>query len=125
MDITPPIALGKQLIQSYGGGGFRIADHRYSEPVLVSEAVTTLWPVSDMASIDLESFAALRQIEPGPTLLLLGCGENMQPLAGDIRAALRDWGIVVELMATGPACRTFNVLLSEQRRVAAALFPVA
>jgi uncharacterized protein len=54
---------------------------------------------------------------------LLGLGRRMGLVASDLRAALKASGIVIEAMDTGAACRTFNVLLGEERRVAAALLP--
>ena len=56
--------------------------------------------------------------------VLIGCGPAIKPVAKDLRQSLRNWGIVAEPMDTGAACRTYNVLLSEDRRVAAALLPV-
>ena len=58
-------------------------------------------------------------------LLLLGCGRRMAPPPSGLRQALRQAGIVLEVMDTGAACRTYNVLLSEERRVAAALLPAS
>lgn len=56
--------------------------------------------------------------------LLLGSGARMQLLPKALRQGLRDAGLVVEVMDTGAACRTYNVLLAEGRRVGAALLPV-
>lgn len=51
-------------------------------------------------------------------------GAEIAPLDRDLRAALEAAGIGVEIMATPPACRTYNVLLAEGRRIGAALLPV-
>ena len=124
VDITPPVPSEQKLIQSYGAGGFRIAEERFHRPVLVTAGAVFDWPVGAFSELELESFAALRGVTPGLELLLLGCGERMQAIPAEVRQGLRDWGIVVELMNTGAACRTYNVLLAEQRRIAAALIPV-
>ena len=124
MDITPLIQVGKQLIQSYGDGVIQIAEQRYQEPVLVTSDRTFLFSAVDMAGLSLENFADLEIVDPRPELVLFGCGASIQPLATEIRIGLKERGMVTELMPTGAACRTFNVLLSEQRRVAAVLFPV-
>jgi uncharacterized protein len=105
MDITPIVGEGRQLINGYGGGGFRIAGTAYRGSVLVS-------------------FAEVRAATDEIDLLLLGCGASMTFLAEPLRAELRAAGIVTECMDTGAACRTFNVLLAEGRRVAAALIAV-
>ncbi len=57
-------------------------------------------------------------------VLLIGMGDEIAALPGPFRAALEAAGIGVEVMATPAACRTYNVLLSEGRRIAAALLPV-
>ncbi len=51
-------------------------------------------------------------------------GAEIAPLEAGFRATLEEAGIGVEIMASGPACRTYNVLLSEGRRVGLALLPV-
>jgi len=78
------------------------------------------WPVASMAELGTASFAAI--IERGDIeILLLGTGARMAPVPAEIRLALRHAGIVVEPMDTGAACRTYNVLIAEDRRAAAAL----
>ena len=62
--------------------------------------------------------------DPPVELLLLGSGQKMQLLPGVLRRDLRSAGVVVEVMDTGAACRTYNILLAEARRVAAALLPI-
>ena len=61
---------------------------------------------------------------PVPEILLIGCGPASALLAPAIRRMLEEAGLGVEIMDTGAACRTFNVLLSEDRAVAAALIAV-
>ncbi len=60
----------------------------------------------------------------GPEILLVGCGPCFLAEPAGLRAALREAGAVLEWMDTGAACRTFNVLLAEDRRAAAALIAV-
>ena len=60
-DITPPLPEGRQLIQSYGGGGFRIAGRDYTGSVLVQAERTLAWPVSDAAAIDRRTLRELTQ----------------------------------------------------------------
>ena len=59
-----------------------------------------------------------------PEILLLGCGSEAKIVPEEIRDIMRNQGIVVEPMGTGAACRTFNVLVLEERNVAAALLPI-
>lgn len=124
MDITPVVAADRQLIHGYGDGGFTITAIWYEGSVLVLPSATLAWEVGDMAALSVESFAPILEAQPRPAVLLLGCGKGMQPVPREVRAALRSAGIVVEPMDTGAACRTYNVLLTEGRDVAAALIAV-
>lgn len=124
MDITPLIPAGRQLIQGYGDGGFNVSGTRYQGSVLIFPGRTIAWPVASMADISADSFAALRDAEAPLDIMILGCGKQMLPLRSALRQELRALGVVIETMDTGAACRTYNVLLAEERRVAAALIAV-
>jgi uncharacterized protein len=123
MDVTPQIPADRQLIQGYGDGGFRITGARHEGSVLVLPGRTHAWPVrrlSEATRASLEPLIESRAVD----LLLVGCGGGIQPLPPGLRQELRAAGMVVELMDTGAACRTYNVLLAEERRVAAALIAI-
>jgi len=124
-DITPPLPRDRQLIQRYGGGGFRIAGRDYRGSVLVAPDRTTAWAVSGPSEIDMASLAPLFDNVPvSGAVLLVGTGATLAPPGADLRVALRRVGIGLDAMDTGAACRTFNVLLAEGRRVFAALVAV-
>ena len=124
MDITPHIPIGRQIIQRYGGGGFFIADKQYVGSVLVFQEQVLAWPVSSIAEVSIGDFADVQEAADNVDILLVGCGREMEYIADDIRMNLRSSNIIVEPMDTGAACRTWNVLLSEERRAAAALIAV-
>jgi len=124
VDITPRIPAGRQIINAYGGGGFRVAGIAYRGSILVFPDRTLAWPISQMDELQPESFAAVRGAEPAVGILLLGCGASIRFLPRTLREGLRAHGIVVDCMDSGAACRTFNVLLAEERRVAAALIAI-
>lgn len=114
------------VVGSYRGGGFTVTGTRYPGSIILFRDRLLAWPVTRVEEIDAAGLAALvagaaAQVE----LLLLGCGARLSPVAPDLRAALKARGIAVEPMDTGAACRTFNVLTAEERRVAAALIAVA
>ena len=121
MDITPPVPEGSQVITGYGPGLFRIAGVAHGGSVLVLPDHTLPWAVVDFAAVDIAGLEPVMAQSPSIDVLLLGCGPAMQLPSRDLRGALRERGIVLEPMDTGAACRTFNVLLTEGRRVAAAL----
>lgn len=121
MDITPLIAADRQVIQSYSEDGFRISGRRYNEPVFVFPDRIVPWS-GDLE--DVNSLAPLWEASPVPEVVLLGTGNAGKWPSKDLRALLKDKGITVEPMGTGAACRTFNVLLTEERLMAAALLPL-
>lgn len=125
MDVTPPLPRGRQVIRGYGGGGFLIAERRYAGSVLVFRERVLPWPVSGVDALSVDDFADVRQASDGVDVLLIGCGSSgTAGIAEHVRARLRSDGIVVEPMDTGAACRTWNVLLTEERRAAAALIAI-
>ena len=124
MDVTPLIPADRQVIDAYGPGIFRVSGTLYEGPVLVFPDHTQQWETGGFAELSVESFSVIRGAEPAVEILLLGSGPKMGLLPSKLRRELREAGIVVDVMETGAACRTYNVLLSEERRVAAALLPV-
>jgi uncharacterized protein len=121
MDITPAVPEGSQVINGYGPGLFRVAGAVYRTSILVLRDRTVPWTANAFDAIDVDGLAPVIQHAAEIDVLLLGCGPSMQLPPRELRNALRQQGIAVEPMDTGAACRTFNVLLSEGRRAAAAL----
>ena len=124
MDITPPVAADRQLIQSYGDGGFQISGVRHLGSIIVFPWKTIPWPVVDGDHFSMENFTKIRDAQGEVNVLLLGCGIRASLVEPVLRQQVRNWGVVIEAMDTGAACRTYNVLLSEGRDVAAALIAV-
>lgn len=120
----PVIPGGRQVIESYGPRGFRVSGVAYGRPILVFPDTTLDWLVDSIETLTAETLRPV--IERGGTeILLLGCGARMTPVPAATRQALKAAGVSLEPMDTGAACRTYNVLLGEDRRVAAALLPPA
>jgi len=124
VDVTPLVPGDRQLIESYGEGKFRISGQVHQGSVLVFPRECVAWPVATMAEVTANTLAPVVARRGDVAILLLGCGRRMAPVPGALRAALREAGIVVDTMDTGAACRTYNILMSEDRRVAAALLAV-
>lgn len=104
-------------IEGYGPGFFRIGGH-----VLRGAALITPWDAGPWGG--LEDMAAPLSLEGRIDVLLLGMGAEIAHPPAAFREALEAAGIGVEVMGSPAACRTYNVLLSEGRRIAAALLPV-
>lgn len=122
MDVTPLITKDRQLITGYGQGGFVINGMRHDGSILLFEDHVESWLALRMADVEPD---IIGRIAAHPVdLLLIGAGSFAAVLDPAMRVAFKTRGIGVEVMDTGAACRTYNVLLSEERRVAAALIAV-
>jgi uncharacterized protein len=120
MELTPVTPSGRQVIESYGPRGFRVTGVAYARSILVFPDATLDWEVAGIEDVTPDALRPV--VERGGTeILLLGCGTRMRPVPAALRQALKAAGIGLEPMDTGAACRTYNVLLAEDRRVAAAL----
>ena len=120
MELTPVIPSGRQIIEGYGASGFRVTGIAYAHSILVFPDTTLDWPVAGIEAVTIEALQPV--VEHGGTeILLLGCGARMAPIPPKLRQALKSVGISLDAMDTGAACRTYNVLVAEDRRVAAAL----
>ena len=124
LDITASIPVGRQIIQSYGDHRFTISSVVYETPILVFPNEIIPWQVGSIEDLSVASLSAVIQADPTIDILLIGCGKSMSLIQPALRDELKAAGIVIEPMDTGAACRTFNVLTTEDRRVAAALIPV-
>jgi uncharacterized protein len=124
MDLTPVPTAGRQIIERYAASGFRVSGVIYHGPILVFPDLTVAWEAGSARDVTWETLAPV--IEHGRVeILLLGLGRSTSAVPAALRTALRTAGIALEAMDTGAACRTYNVLVAEDRRVAAALIPPA
>lgn len=124
MDLLPRIAADRQVINAYGDGGFRISGKHWTESVLVFPTQTLAWGITDIGAMTVGSLEPVFTVGAEVEILLLGCGPGMIFIDKTLRAAVRARGPVIETLDTGAACRTYNLLMGEGRRVAAALIPV-
>lgn len=104
-------------IEGYGPGFFRIGGEVVHGPTLVLPEGTRAWSGFDDTETLIASAASL-------DVLFVGTGAEIAPVPPAFRTVLEDAGVGVEVMASPSACRTFNVLLSEGRRVGLAVLPV-
>ena len=124
MDVTPLVKQDTQIIQSYAGGQFRISGDVYQGAVIVTPEHTVSWDFSGtVADLSINDFALLIQQSNHIDVVLLGCGSQIQFLSPMLKGSLKDKGLSIDVMDTGAACRTYNVLVAEGRRVATALLP--
>jgi uncharacterized protein len=124
MEITPLIPEGRQVIESYGDGRFRVSGVAIEGSLLVLPTATYPWAAAGLSDLTLEALTPVLAADPPVEILLVGCGKRLLPLPAAFKASLRERGIGADPMDTGAACRTYNVLMAEGRRVAAALLAV-
>lgn len=115
---------GRHPIDAFGGGGFRFAGMSHRGSILATPAGIRTWPVLAFAGITLETLQPVLDEAEAIDFLLIGTATDIAFIPAPWRARFREAGIAVEGMATGPAARTYNVLVGEDRRVAAALIAV-
>ena len=112
-----------QIIHGYSDGVFRISGNRFAGSVFVTPRHTLSWTPPPLDILTANVLTELLTVDV-PPLLLLGVGEApMYPLQA-LSAELKQQNIALELMSTAAACRTWNVLMSEGRNAAAALYAV-
>ncbi|MEQ1954462.1 Mth938-like domain-containing protein [Mesorhizobium sp. CN2-181] len=115
---------GRAPIEAYGNGGFRFADMSHRGSLLCLPSGVYGWEPADPAALTPADFTRLIAEADSVEILLVGTGRNLRPLPAALRAALKEVRISADPMSTGAAVRTYNVLLAEDRAVAAALIAV-
>ena len=115
---------GRHLIDTYGNGGFRFADMSHRGSILALPSGVRAWPVRSAQGLSEDDFALVLAENEAVELLLLGTGLDIVPVGEALRRRFREARIGLDVMQTGAAARTYNVLAAENRRVAAALIAV-
>ena len=121
LDITPLVPEDRQIVQSYGTGRFRVSRIEYQGSIIVLPGRTVSWHIVKHDDINIKNLVAVLEEVPRIEILLIGCGQMMQLLPRELTDACRRKGLAVDAMDTGAACRTYNILAAEGRRVAAGL----
>ena len=115
---------GRAPIDAYGNGGFRFADMSHRGSLLCLPNAIWAWEVARPDQIDRHSLKKLFDVANAVDTLIVGSGTEVWVPPRGLRDELRAVGIVLDAMQTGPAIRTYNIMLGERRRVAAALIAV-
>jgi uncharacterized protein len=115
---------GRPPIDAYGAGGFRFAEMSHRGSILCLPSGVHGWDVSDREAISAETLKPVFDQASEIEVLLVGMGPDFARVPKALQAMLREAGIVTDAMSTGSAVRTYNVLLAEDRAVAAALIAV-
>jgi uncharacterized protein len=120
MKFTLDAREGVNLIRAYSPRQITAGTHVLRAPcIITAETVVSDWRPASLAALSVEDLGELFAL--GPEIVLLGAaGERV--LSGEVRAAFAARHLAPEVMDLGAACRTFNILVQEERQVAAALF---
>ena len=120
MRFTQDLTSNVNVIRGYGHGELRINDQRYQQSLIVSS--TTIQPEPALNGVgDLADDHATHILSLKPEVVLLGTGQRQIFPDAAFGARFLQAGVGFEVMDTGAACRTFNVLVGEQRQVVALL----
>lgn len=108
------------FIRDVNADGIRVVDTRYAASLLVTaDRLHTDWPVRSVGELNAETIAPILELEP--EVVILGTGWRQQIVSSEDQAEFLRHGIGLEVMTLDAACRTFNVLMSENRKALAAL----
>jgi uncharacterized protein len=111
-------------IEAYGNGGFVFAEMSHRGSLLCLPEAIWAWPVTRPEDIDEAVLVRVFEAAAGIDTLIIGTGNDVWLPPPDLREALRAAKVVLDTMQTGPAIRTYNIMIGERRRVAAALIAV-
>ena len=111
-------------IEAYGKGGFAFEDMSHRGSLLCLPNAIWAWPVEKPEQIDRASLERVFAAADSIDTLIIGTGTDVWLAPADLRAALRALHVTLDTMQTGPAIRTYNIMMGERRRVAAALVAV-
>jgi uncharacterized protein len=111
-------------IEAYGKGGFAFAEMSHRGSLLCLPDAIWAWPIVKPEEIDQASLARVFAAANVIDTLIIGTGTDVWLPPQALREALRKVGVVLDTMQTGPAIRTYNIMIGERRRVAAGLIAV-
>jgi len=123
MKIHLETGVGQNLIRAYAPGRITVNEEVYTRSLVVTpRQIIAEWPPESFADLLEEHFQAIVALKP--EVVILGTGAQLVFPAPSLTRVLIEAKIGLEVMDTGAACRTYNILMSDDRRVAAALLMI-
>ena len=123
MDFTEHNKGGDFSISGYEAGEIEVAGQRYGQAILVKTSEVVKLEAKNCQDLTEEVMSQILQQRPQPELIVVGTGSKQQFLPAKLQAMVAKERIGLEMMATPAACRTYNILLSEDRKAWAMLWP--
>ena len=124
MDITPIMSESAKRIERYGDGAFVVSGEEFKGNIFITPEHVELWTAPVAEDLSDASISQLVEAAKDVDILLYGAGAQMPFVTPTVRAKFKDHDMVLDVIDTGAACRTFNILMNEERRVAALLLAV-
>jgi uncharacterized protein len=121
---APRFLPGRHLIESFGNGGFRLGGVSHHGALLITPSGARAIAADDVSAVAPEQLSHLIAEKSGIDMLLIGTGREMLPLPQTLSTFLQRSSLAFDVMNTNAAVRTYNVVLAEDRRVAAILIAV-
>jgi uncharacterized protein len=122
LDLTRELPGDKVFVRSVDANGITIAGQTFTSSLILSpDAVKSDWTVCSVEELNEEALQPVLRLEP--ELVILGTGQRQSFLAPALMMLFHRAGVGIEVMDTRAACRTFNILVLEERKVVAALLP--
>ncbi|MCT4657095.1 MAG: MTH938/NDUFAF3 family protein [Cohaesibacter sp.] len=115
---------GHDPIDYYGQGGFRFGSYSHQGSLMFLPSGTRRWDIASPKEMTKEAFEHVFKEAEEIEILLIGSGTHLVPVNPELKAMFREHGIMADVMDTGAAVRTLNILLAEERAVAAAMLAV-
>lgn len=114
----------KVFVRAVGAEGITVAEETYPASVILSpESVDDSWRVATIQDVDADTLQPVFALRP--EVVIVGTGTTQRFLDPELMMLFHKAGVGIEVMDTRAACRTFNILVLEERRVVAALMPLA
>jgi len=117
LHLTP--RAGLQLCSGYGPGYVAVNNVRYEHSVIVTPEAVTNWPAGGVDSLTPADFGSIA--DQNPEIVIFGTGRRQRFPRPELTRALAAAGVGLEVMDSGAACRTYNILASEGRKVVAVI----
>lgn len=124
MELVGSLPSSQILVASYGPGRFKVGEYEYSCSILLFQNNVFQLDIQSLSQLNLTVLERVFLANPKLDVVLVGYGVSGGQLDGQLVNAFRSATIGFDVMNTGAACRTYNVLSLEERKVAAVLFPL-
>jgi len=120
MKFTEDYATGINVVRSYDSSGIVINTTSYSQSLIVSSnSLIENWPLQQISGLNTDTLSLLLELEP--EVIVIGTGNRLEFPTPQAYSSIINQGIGIEFMDSGAACRTYNILISENRRVVAGI----